>query len=87
MKVSIRKSFEKDSARLPPPIQRKLSQLIIDLEEVKKLSDIISCKKLTGHKDAYRIRLGSHRIGFFFEKETIELVRILDRKSIYRFFP
>ena len=87
MKVSIRKSFEKDSARLPAHLQRKLSTLIADIEALQKLSELTACKKLVGFKNAYRIRFGSYRIGFFFDKEIVELVRILDRKSIYRFFP
>lgn len=33
-------------------------------------------QKLTGCKNAYRIRMGEYRIGFIFENETIELVRI-----------
>jgi mRNA-degrading endonuclease RelE of RelBE toxin-antitoxin system len=42
---------------------------------------------LTGFKTAYRLRLGNYRIGFFFENETAELVRVLNRKDIYKYFP
>lgn len=45
------------------------------------------CKKLTGFKNAYRIRMGEYRIGFVFENGTIELIRILGRKDIYKYFP
>ncbi len=31
--------------------------------------------------------MGEYRIGFFFENETIELVRVLGRKEIYKYFP
>jgi len=52
-----------------------------------KLSELSSCKKLSGSKNAYRIRMGSYRIGFFYETGTAELVRVLNRKDIYKYFP
>jgi mRNA interferase RelE/StbE len=85
--VEIRKSFEKDAAKLPASIQVQLASIIQQIIAAKKLSDLTSCKKLSGFKNAYRIRLGSYRIGFFFENETVEFVRILNRKDIYKFFP
>ena len=87
MNIGIRKSFEKDALKLPAYIQIQLAQVIEKISPAKKISEISSCKKLVGFKNAYRIRLGSYRIGFFFENETIEFVRILDRKNIYRYFP
>ena len=83
MNIEIRKSFQKDALKLPVPIQVQLSKLIDGLTQVGKLSEIPSCKKLTGFKNAYRIRMGEYRIGFIFENETIELVRVLSRKNIY----
>ena len=87
MNIEIRKSFQKDALKLPAPIQVQLGKLIEILSRAKKLSELPSCKKLTGFKNAYRIRLGEYRIGFVFENETVELVRILGRKEIYRYFP
>jgi mRNA interferase RelE/StbE len=85
--IDIRKSFEKDAAKLSARIQQQAATVIGQIIKAKKLSDIPSCKKLKGFKNAYRIRLGNYRIGFFFEKEIVELVRILNRKDIYRYFP
>ena len=87
MNIEIRKSFEKDAAKLPASLKTQLAIIIEHLESLKKLSDLSSCKKLAGFKNAYRIRLGNYRIGFFFENETVELIRILNRKDIYRYFP
>jgi mRNA interferase RelE/StbE len=87
LNINIRKSFEKDALKLPPYIQTELVEVIEKIISAKKLSELSSCKKLIGFKNAYRIRLGSYRIGFFFENEKVELVRILDRKNIYRYFP
>jgi mRNA interferase RelE/StbE len=85
--VEIRKSFQKDALKLPAPVQVQLAKVIDSLSGVKKLSELSSCKKLAGFKNAYRIRIGAYRIGFIFENETIELVRILGRKEIYKYFP
>ena len=87
MTVEIRKSFEKDAMKLPPNKKKEMAEIIDKINVAKKLSELSSCKKLVGFKNAYRIRLGSYRIGFFFENETVELVRVLDRKNIYRYFP
>lgn len=87
MKIEIRKSFEKDADKTPESVKVRLSKIIGEISRAGKLMDINSCKKLTGFKNAYRIRSGSYRIGFFFENNTIELVRILHRKDMYRFFP
>lgn len=87
MNIEIRKSFEKDAAKLPAVIQIQLAQVIENIAAATKLSELTSCKKLTGFKNAYRIRISSYRLGFFFENETAELVRILNRKDIYKHFP
>lgn len=87
MNIEIRKSFEKDSAKLPLAVQTQLSEIIETIIKSGKLSEIPSCKKMTGYKNAYRIRLNRYRIGFFFQNQTVELVRVLDRKDIYKYFP
>jgi len=64
-----------------------VAEIIDKIKVAKNLSGISSCKKLVGLKNAYRIRSGSYRIGFFLENKAVELVRVLDRKNIYRYFP
>jgi len=88
MKLLIDKSFEKDIHKIA---DKKLLNTIADsIEDIKlksKLSEITNCKKLTGSKDCYRIRIGDYRLGFVFENKTIELVRFLHRSKMYDFFP
>jgi mRNA interferase RelE/StbE len=88
MKVLIDKSFERDTDKLT---DQKLLHSIADciqvIQDANKLSDIPNCKKLKGSKNAYRIRIGDYRIGFIFEKQTVELIRFLHRSVIYNFFP
>lgn len=87
MKMEIRQSFTKDADKLPAPFQQQLAAIIETIEKVGHPKELPHCKKLTGYKTAYRIRMGQYRIGFYYETKTIELVRILNRKEIYRYFP
>lgn len=87
MNVNVRKTFEKDALKLPGYVQQRIAIVIEELEKATTLSEIANCKKLTGFKHAYRIRLGEYRIGLFFEKDSIDFVRVLPRKEMYRYFP
>ncbi len=87
MNVEVRQSFVKDAFKLPVKIQHEIAAIFTAMEAADKLSALKACKKLTGYKTAYRIRIGNYRIGFFFENNTIELVRVLARKDMYRYFP
>ena len=87
MNIEIRRSFEKDALRLPAVAQTQLSKMVDKLTQVEKISELTSCKKLSGFKNAYRIRMGEYRIGFIIENGTVELIRVLGRKEIYKYFP
>ncbi|MCB9193217.1 MAG: type II toxin-antitoxin system RelE/ParE family toxin [Flavobacteriales bacterium] len=87
MEVLFLRSFERDLAKADAAVKRKLILLIATMEQVEHVTDLAQVKKLKGHKDAYRLRMGRFRLGFFVEDRTILLARLLDRKEIYRFFP
>ncbi|HLF46438.1 MAG TPA: type II toxin-antitoxin system RelE/ParE family toxin [Chitinophagaceae bacterium] len=87
MKIEIRKSFTKDADKLPVPYRQHLTGIIDAMEKAGQPSQLADCKKLTGYKTAYRIRMGQYRLDFYYENKTIELLRILHRKEIYRYFP
>lgn len=88
MKVLIDKSFEKDTDKLTDQkLLHSIADCIEGIQKTDKLSDILNCKKLKGSKNAYSIRIGNYRIGFIFEKQTIQLVRFLHRGIIYNYFP
>lgn len=86
MIILIDRSFQKDAKRLPSDVQRKLKQLIQEIQQANSFSQI-GCEKLSGYQNAYRIRLGNYRIGIYKEDETVVLSRVLNRKEIYRYFP
>ena len=88
MKVEFLKRFSKDIDEITAKSVRSALKRVIDLMEIADaLSKIPNTKKLQGHKTAYRTRVGNHRLGFFFENETIILARFVDRKDIYKLFP
>ncbi len=87
MNIEIRRSFEKDALKLPAVTQTQLYKVVYSLSQIEKLSELTSCKKLSGFKNAYRIRMGEYRIGFIIENGTVELIRVLGRKEIYKYFP
>ena len=87
MNIEIRKSFTKDADKLPVVCKHQLASIINEIEKASQPTQLDNCKKLTGYKTAYRIRMGQYRLGFYYENKTAELVRILHRKEIYRYFP
>ena len=86
MKILIDKSFERDAKRLSIQIQQQVKVTIEQLIAAKSLQEV-KCTKMEGAKNAFRIRLGSHRIGFYLEDNQVVLSRVLDRKDIYKYFP
>jgi mRNA interferase RelE/StbE len=88
MKIIYRQSFNRDLKKLRSnPI---LSLLKIVLNEIKKresLVEISNLKKLTGNKGYYRVRIKNYRLGLYVENDTVEIVRFLHRKDVYKFFP
>lgn len=44
-------------------------------------------KSMSGHPHRHRIRLGNYRVGIRVEEATVEMVRVLDRRDFYRYFP
>jgi mRNA-degrading endonuclease RelE of RelBE toxin-antitoxin system len=65
----------------------KISKIFISLEETEDLFQISSVKKMSGHPEAYRIRIGDFRLGFYYSEHKIEIARFLKRADIYKVFP
>jgi len=87
MRVEIRSSFVKSAKRLPPALKNKVADIIAEMETAKSIRELSNCKKMTGYKTAYRIKLEDYRIGFFYETGSIDLTTVMPRKDIYRYFP
>ena len=87
MKVEINRHFVKDTSKLTPELRERIFNLIELLGNCTRLEQIPNIKKLTGYKNAYRIRIGDYRIGLYHIENSIELRRILHRKDMYDYFP
>lgn len=88
MIIVYERSFLKDLKKIShKPTLNRISTLILQLEETNSISEMSNIKKLQGHHSAYRIKIGSYRIGFFVENKQIILSRCIHRQSIYKKFP
>ena len=88
MIVKIDKSFAKDVEKInSSSINKKISRIILGIQKASKVSEISNLKKLHGTKNYYRIRMSDYNIGIIIFKEDVQLVRLLHRKDVYKYFP
>jgi mRNA-degrading endonuclease RelE of RelBE toxin-antitoxin system len=81
-------SFLRDAKKITPDIQISLADAIENIKSAQTLNDISNLKKLKGHKTAYRIKVNSYRLCFYYgDDKTLILCRFLPRKDVYRSFP
>jgi len=81
--IEFKPSAEKDFSKLERDAQKRI------LEKIKSLASDPrprGVEKLSGHKNRWRIRVGRFRIIYqvFEDKLVILVLRIADRKEIYR---
>ena len=88
MKLIVQKVFEKDISKIN---NKKLAiqgnVAIEEMEQAVKLTDLQNIKKMIGKGNYYRMRIGDYRLGFKVESGNIVLLRFLNRKDIYKYFP
>ncbi|MBC7784970.1 MAG: type II toxin-antitoxin system RelE/ParE family toxin [Burkholderiales bacterium] len=88
MKVAFLASFLRDIRKLKNrAVQHSIEAAIQSVEETNAINQIASIKRLSGHTNFYRLRVGDYRLGMKLEKDTLVFVRCLHRREIYRFFP
>lgn len=88
MKIKYKRQFSKDLDELPTiELKAEVAAVIRTVEAAASLSDVTNVKKLKGYKTAYRIRVGDFRIGLVVENNEVSLVRVINRRDIYRLFP
>ena len=88
MKTAFRKSFTRDLKKLKDnDMLERVQRVIEEVEAATNLQEIGNLKKMSGTTDFYRIRIGDYRIGPAMEGDTIEFVRCLARRDLYRYFP
>jgi mRNA interferase RelE/StbE len=88
MKTAFRKSFTRDLKRIKDTdVLERVRQVIEEVEAATNLQGIGNLKKMSGTTNFYRIRIGDYRIGTAVEGDTVEFVRCLARRDLYRYFP
>ncbi|MBX7204601.1 MAG: type II toxin-antitoxin system RelE/ParE family toxin [Bacteroidia bacterium] len=88
MQVEFLSKFSKDIDQITvKSVKSNLAKLIRQIESDDNLNNISHIKKLTGHKSAYRVRLGDYRVGLFYENQKVIFARVIHRKDIYKVFP
>ena len=88
MEIKIDKSFQKDTRRIKDKsILQRIANTIANVQRANNLEDIKNLKKIRGTQSMYRIRIGNYRLGIIVSDSTVEFIRCLHRKDIYKFFP
>ncbi|MGH8613062.1 MAG: type II toxin-antitoxin system RelE family toxin [Gammaproteobacteria bacterium] len=88
MKTTFRQSFARDLKKIKDrAMLERIKQAIGQVETAQALNDVKDLTKLSGGNNYYRIRVGDYRLGIVVEAETVEFVRCLNRREIYRYFP
>jgi len=64
MEVVFLRAFIQDFKRIPDAtIRRKVERTVKQLHKARTLRDLKNVKKLEGHSNAFRMRIGDYRIG------------------------
>lgn len=89
MRVEYRTAFLKDLKKLKgQPIYDQVYHVVFEvLPEAKSLRDIPDVKHMVGYSRKYRIRLGDYRVGIEYDRQKVEVMRVLHRREFYRYFP
>jgi mRNA interferase RelE/StbE len=88
MKTEFLKQFIRDTDKLSvQSVRNEVIKAINNVEDSASPVGIRGLKKLSGCKNAFRIKIGDYRIGIFIEKDIVEIARVVHRKDIYKVFP
>jgi len=88
MIVTFNKKFAKDIQSInDSKLKSGIKEFILILESTANLEGVSNIKRLRGFQNTFRYRIGDYRIGFYYENNEIELVRVVKRNDIYKVFP
>ena len=88
MRTTFRKSFLRDLKKIKDEsLLERIQKVIERVEATDKIQQISDLKKISGTSGFYRIRVEGFRIGIAVEENTVEFVRCLNRRDIYKYFP
>ena len=78
------KSIKKEKNK---EILEKIEITITNVKDANSINEISNIKKLTGHKNYYRIKIGDYRLGIEIINEIDDFMEFQHRKDIYKKFP
>lgn len=85
MKVEFSSSFTRDLRRIRDrSIRERVDKVIEQIEKMDNFTEKSNIKKLRGHENRYRVRVGNYRLIFQFNEDTVAFLRCLPRQDIYR---
>ncbi len=88
MEIKIDKSFQKDTRKIKDKaLLSKIANIIFSVQQADNIKQIKNIKRIKSTSKQYRIKLGDYRLGIIISGSTIEFIRCLHRKDIYRYFP
>ncbi|MBK5280077.1 MAG: plasmid stabilization protein [Bacteroidia bacterium] len=88
MNIVFLKGFEKEISKInDKKLALSIKLIIASVGSATELASIPNLKKLKGHKNAFRIRIGNHRIGIYFLNGVVTFAAFDHRKDIYAKFP
>ncbi|QSZ66702.1 hypothetical protein RJ40_03930 [Methanofollis aquaemaris] len=84
-----KKTFLKDLTKVPIPLRENIEELVFSaIPDSNDLYTDFDFKKMKGHSDFYRIRVGRYRIGCRLTSSgTLIFYRVKFREEIYFVFP
>lgn len=88
MEVEYMRTFAQDLKRInETPTLRRIERVIVEVKDAKTLRDVRNLKKLEDQANAFRIRIGDYRIGFYLVGGRVLFAHVANRRDIYRVFP
>lgn len=82
--AAFKPSFFKDLSRLPQAMRQRCADII---ERLTEDPSAVAAKKLGGHTQLYRCRIGDYRLVYFLNgrERKILFLLIAHRKDVYRY--
>lgn len=80
-KVRIAKSAERELKTIPSPTLERIAKAIATLANDPHPS---GCRKLAGGRDSFRVRIESYRVVYQVAPDTVTVLRVAHRASVYR---
>lgn len=86
MEIEYSKAFTKEVKKLNGKELQSVREMVSEIKKAKHVKELTDCKKLTGYKNIYRIRVGDYRAFFFVEirNSVLYLQYFVSRGEAYK---